>query len=159
LATTGRGGKGVLIVWAAGNEAESLDIDEWASSPWVLAAGSVDENDRHADYSDFGNALDLCAASSATILPDGVHPMLATTTNQGGFADDFGANSGSAAIVSGAAALVQSMKPSATAAEVRRAIETTCVKVSPADAQYDSSGFSARYGHGRIDAAAACAAV
>jgi serine protease len=159
LASAGRGGKGVLIVWAAGNEAESIDIDEWASSPHVLAVGSVDDTDQHAVYSDFGAALDVCAASSATILSDGVHQMLATTTNRGGFVYDFGANSGSAAIVSGAAALVQSTRGSASAADVRRAIETTCVKVNPADAQYDSSGFSARYGHGRIDVAAACAAI
>ncbi len=53
----------VLIVAAAGNK--SLEINYPAALPNVIAVGAVDRNDKHIDYSNFGQQLDVVAPGEA----------------------------------------------------------------------------------------------
>ena len=55
--TQGRGGKGCVITWAAGNGNESVDNDHYASCDKVIAVGASDDRGKRAPYSDFGNAI------------------------------------------------------------------------------------------------------
>jgi subtilisin family serine protease len=54
---TGRGGKGCVICWAAGNGNESVDNDGYASHPGVIAVGACNDRGTRSVYSDTGRAL------------------------------------------------------------------------------------------------------
>jgi subtilisin family serine protease len=53
----GRGGKGCVICWAAGNGNESVDNDGYASHPGVVAVAACNDRGRRSAYSDTGQAL------------------------------------------------------------------------------------------------------
>jgi len=59
----GRGGKGCVICWAAGNGNESVDKDMYASCPGVMAIAACNDTGKRSVYSDTGNAL-WCAFPS-----------------------------------------------------------------------------------------------
>ena len=61
--TNGRGGKGCVICWAAGNGNESVDNDGYASYPGVIAVGACNDSGVRSVYSDTGEAL-WCAFPS-----------------------------------------------------------------------------------------------
>lgn len=53
----GRGGKGCVIVFAAGNGNESVDNDEYAAHPGVIAVAACNDSSVRSVYSDTGRAL------------------------------------------------------------------------------------------------------
>jgi subtilisin family serine protease len=59
----GRGGKGCVICWAAGNGNESVDNDGYASHPGVIAVAACNDTGKRSVYSDTGKAL-WCAFPS-----------------------------------------------------------------------------------------------
>jgi subtilisin family serine protease len=64
VTTTGRGGKGCVVLFAAGNGNESADNDGYASNPKVIAVAACNDTGRRSVYSDFGNAV-WCAFPSS----------------------------------------------------------------------------------------------
>lgn len=98
--------KGVTLVAAAGNEFG----DVWfpARLDEVLAVSAVDTYDQNV-YSAYGPALDLVAPGSGSTLDD----FILTTASGGGYTFNKG-TSFSAAMVSGAAALLLSEQPHLT---------------------------------------------
>ncbi|WP_298802249.1 S8 family serine peptidase [uncultured Pseudokineococcus sp.] len=157
-----RRGKGVVVLFAAGNESEDMTTDGYAASPHVLAVAASTDADEPAWYSDFGPAVDIAAPSNGgtraiftTDRPggdgynDGSEPH-----GDDGYTATFGGTSSATPLVAGVAALVLSANPALTAAEVRDVLLSTAAKVGGAD-EYDADGHSTRFGHGRVDAAAA----
>ncbi len=72
----------------------------------------------------------------------------------GDFTYDFGGTSSATPLVAGICALILSIKPSLTSAEVKDLIRTTARKIGkPAD--YTANGHSIFYGYGCIDALSA----
>jgi subtilisin family serine protease len=61
--TAGRGGKGCVICWAAGNGNESVDNDGYAAHPGVIAVAACNDRGKRSVYSDTGRAL-WCAFPS-----------------------------------------------------------------------------------------------
>ena len=59
----GRGGRGCVITWAAGNGNESVDNDGYASYERVIAVAACNDLGTRSAYSDMGNAL-WCAFPS-----------------------------------------------------------------------------------------------
>jgi subtilisin family serine protease len=55
--TKGRGGRGCVICWAAGNGNESVDKDGYASYEGVIAVGACNDRGARSVYSDTGSAL------------------------------------------------------------------------------------------------------
>jgi hypothetical protein len=99
----------VCVVFAAGNGNEEIATDGYASHPHVIAvAASTDEN-RRAYYSDFGEAVWVCAPSSG-----GKRGIVTTDLEDGGdnplgnYSSGFGGTSSAAPLVSGVIALMQS---------------------------------------------------
>jgi hypothetical protein len=160
----GRGGKGMPVFWAAGNGAEPLDDDGYASNPDVMAIGACTEHDAAAPYSDYGAQLFACAPSSGA---PGEHAIL-TTDRRGlpgygpagpddpdsAYTDRFGGTSAAAPFAAGIAALMLSANPALSAAEVRSLLRTSAVRIGD-PAAYDAAGHSERFGFGRLDAARA----
>lgn len=67
---TGRGGKGCVIFFAAGNGNESISapatLDGYASYNRVIAVGASNDLDVRSGYSDFGPEIGICAPSDGT---------------------------------------------------------------------------------------------
>lgn len=153
----GRGGRGCVVCFAAGNGDESADLDGYANYPKVIAVAATTDQDRRAWYSDYGKAISVVAPSSG-----GRNEIWTTDVRggrgynaQGDWTGDFGGTSAACPLVAGVAALVLSVNPRLRAAEVRQVLEATADKVDPGWGRYDKRGHSRYYGYGRVNAARA----
>jgi subtilisin family serine protease len=174
--TNGRGGKGCVVCFAAGNGNESVDLDGYASYPKVIAVAACNDTSKRSVYSDFGTAV-WCAFPSSD-FGHGAHPDPITTgiwttdrrgssgynpgqSSAGGadapgdFCEDFGGTSSACPGVAGVAALVLSANANLRWNEVKDILKRSCAPIDPAGGQYDSQGHSKFYGYGRVDALAA----
>jgi subtilisin family serine protease len=154
--THGRGGKGLVIFFAAGNSNDDTVHDNYVSSPNVVAVAASTNFDVRAPYSRFGAAVSVCAPSSGGSLG------ITTTdvTGQPGYSSlnytsTFGGTSSACPLAAGIAALVLSVNPGLTWQEVRGVLEQSADKIDAANGGYDASGRSDLYGYGRVNARAA----
>lgn len=116
--TTGRSGRGCVVVFAAGNQ-NSTQVDYPAYVfPDIMTIGALDSLNSKAWFSSYGNALDVVAPGVA----------IYSSTDTGGYKDDSG-TSFSAPYVSGIAGLILSVNPYLTQKEVADIIESTAQKV------------------------------
>ncbi len=143
--------KGVLLIAAAGNSYPS-PVAWPAAYPEVMAVAATNYTDRHASYSNVGTQVALAAPggeSSNSMLstwPGGVYCRdIQAKLPQSGYCTSEG-TSMAAAVVSGAAALVMSVRPDLTADQVRQLLINTATKLNE-----DAS----RVGSGRLDMNAA----
>ena len=144
----GRGGRGCVIVWAAGNGGESVSDDEWATYERVITVAASTDADLRASYSDFGPEIDVCAPSSG-----GTNGI--TTASVGGYTSHFGGTSAAAPLVAGVVGLLLSLNPNLRPEEVRAILRSTADRIDPGNGAYDENGHSHLYGCGRVNAAAA----
>jgi len=127
----------VVLVASAGNKPEDAGITAPAFIDGVIAVGAVDKSGKKADISVSGSALDLMAPGEDVESADRDADYRAGT-----------GTSDSAAIVSGAAALLRSKYPTMSATEVVERLESTATdKGAP--------GVDNDYGHGILNIVAA----
>ena len=158
----GRGGKGCVIVWSAGNDNVDVALNGYASHPRVIAAGACNDGDERSGYSNWGDALWCVFPSSDPYDRTRVHQTIATTTPVGSFllgetyyTASFGHTSASCAGVAGLCALILSANPDLTWWGVKEVLRDCCVKIDAEGGTYDQNGHSPYYGYGRPDAAVA----
>jgi subtilisin family serine protease len=167
-ATDGRGGRGAVIVCAAGNDGVD-GVDYPAADPHAIAVGASTDRERRARYSNRSRKLWVVAPSDGgdrgifttdvAARGRGFNPGLAANGGLDGlYCNDFGGTSSATPLVAGLCALLLSLDPELKRDEVQRVLAETAVKIGPASA-YDAGGHSVQYGHGRIDAARAVARV
>jgi subtilisin-like proprotein convertase family protein len=169
----GRGGKGCVVLFAAGNGNEPVDNDGYASYAKVIAVAACNDRSKRSVYSDFGNAV-WCAFPSSDFehapfnQPAPLTSGIWTTdrTGQSGynggevtegdlaghFTNSFGGTSSACPGAAGVAALVLSVNPELTWLEVKDILKRACEKIDPQGGQYDTTGHSAKYGFGRLNA-------
>lgn len=174
-ARDGRGGLGTVICFAAGNENRDINdpsmdsINGFAIHPEVIAVAASTSMDKKANYSNYGDAISICAPSSGAggrgILTADVRSSVNTPQGRfslgysaDDFTADFGGTSSSTPLVAGICGLLLSLRPQATAQEIRRLLERTARKIGPASS-YDASGHSRIFGYGCVDAYAAVQAL
>lgn len=159
----GRGGRGAVVLAASGNDVPGRGrVTYPARLSEVIAVGSSTCRDTRASDSQYGRGLDLLAPGGHQGLVPPLSRLMLTTDISGSagmsnadYATVFG-TSAATAIASGVAALVLSVNYEFTSAEVAQIMCDTATKINPADAGYDSTtGWSERYGYGRVDAAEA----
>lgn len=170
--TRGRGGKGCVIFFAAGNGNESVDNDGYASAPFVTAVAACNDRSRRSVYSDFGQAVFCSFPSNDYVFaaegrPEPLTPGIWTTDRSGvlgynfgdtrfgdaagNFANDFGGTSSACPGAAGVAALVLSRNPNLRWDEVRDILKRSCDKIDPQGGNYQN-GRSPSYGFGRLNA-------
>ena len=151
--TQGRGGKGCVLVAAAGNESGPVIFP--ATLETVVAVSASNEYDefkttmsRDGEWwwgSNFGPEVDIAAP--------GVHNRTTDITGWGGYAvdsdyTDFNGTSSATPIVAGAAGLLLSANPDLTEAEVRAVLLDTADKVG--SLPY-TNGRNDQMGYGRLN--------
>ena len=166
LATEGRNGKGIIILFAAGNGEESIETDGFASNPNVFAIGATNAGGNRSYYSDYGPSLDFMAPSGDYnnwgSLIDGIWTIDNTGSDgynsgsssqgdkKGNYTNDFNGTSSACPLAAGITGLVLSANPNLTRDEVYQIYVKTSDKVGLTG--YNDDGFSEKYGYGRINA-------
>lgn len=151
MATNGRDGKGIIFIFASGNDGQENNSDE-SMIESVIGVGSSDEENLRAIYSDFGKGLDLVA-------PGGYNLGITTTylsqdqehSSDYMRAEDytkFQGTSASAPIVSGAIALLLEKKPFLTRTQVQKLLQTSSDKIG--NVEY-INGKNEYYGYGKLN--------
>ena len=178
LTTTGRDGKGIIILFAAGNGNESIETDGFASNPDVFGIGASNAAGKRCSYSDFGTSLDFMAPSNDVDSSGGdgwaggsyIDGIWSTDNTSGGYVpgqlagdetgkyvSEFGGTSSACPLAAGITGLVLSANPDLTKDEVYEIYKATSDKISlgavnVGENDYDTNGFSTHYGYGRINA-------
>lgn len=167
-ATEGRGGKGCVVVFAAGNDSRDIEdpagnsLDGFAIHPDVISVAASTSRDTRSSYSNFGDKIAICAPSSGAggwgILTSDVTDVVGGVHQPRGYAEgdytfEFGGTSSACPLVAGVCALVLTVAPDLTAAEVRQLLKDSARRIGP-DSDYQN-GHSRYYGYGCIDAEAA----
>jgi subtilisin family serine protease len=166
VVANGRGGKGCVVIFAAGNGNEPVDNDGYASYPKVIAVAACNDQGTRSAYSDYGKAI-WCAFPSSHGEPSltpgiwttdrsgaaGYNPGLpAMGDKEGRYTNDFGGTSSAAPGVAGVVALMLSKNPSLRWDEVRNLLKDCCDRIDPKRGKYNSSGHSRWFGYGRVNA-------
>ena len=173
LASNGRAGSGALLFFSAGNGSSH---DFWTQRPFAAHASNFGiaastDADVKADYSNWGDGVDLCAPSSGgvagittTTIP-GAGSLAGHTGGGLDYISDFGGTSSATPLTAGVAALLLSMDSTLTHDEARNVLIKTAKRIdyfnSDTDGHWrdlDGDGvneYSWWYGFGMIDAARA----
>lgn len=166
----GRGGKGVLIIFAMNNH----NINDCAganpdvsSLPGAIAVSASSDLDKKVLDAAWGPCMEVLAPSSE------LDRRSITTTDTTGaqgwnnghnpvdlkdldYTSQFGGTSASAPTVAGVFGLMLSVNGALTRDEALAMLEATADKIDPDVARYDPvTGFSQKYGYGRVNAARA----
>lgn len=160
--TNGRGGRGTIFVWAAGNggNADNAGADGYASSRYTIAVSATTNTGVRSSYSEPGSAIVVNAPSSGGSV--GIY----TTDRQGSAGyepgnctPDFGGTSSATPLVSGIVALMLQANPNLTWRDVQHILINTAERNDPTNSSWLLNGanryYSHYYGFGRVDATAA----
>lgn len=176
--TKGRGGKGCVVLFAAGNGNESVENDGYASYERIIAVAACNDRGKRSVYSDFGKAIWCSFPSSDRGHVPFQHPTPLTkgifTTDRvgtsgynpgtsgagdsrGNYTNSFGGTSSACPGAAGVAALVLSVNPELKWQDVREILKQSCDKIDPQGGNYTAEGWSRFYGYGRLNAEKAVA--
>ena len=123
---------GVLVVTSAGNSNIDARLSSPANCPNTLAVGASLRNGGRTSYSNYGPAVDIYAPGGSFWSLDGEGGIL-STVDSGHYSpksdsyERMPGTSMAAPIVSGVAALLKSVKPSATPGEIAAALRASAV--------------------------------
>ena len=169
---TGRGGKGVVFLWAGGNGLQNQDdvnMDGFANSRFAIGVGAIGNNGKQSYYSNNGAPLLISAPSSGG-------PLSIFTTDVTGFGgyndgftfgepndsnytNSFGGTSSATPLVAGIVTLILEANPELGYRDVMEILASTAVKVDPTNVGWVTNGggfqFNHSFGSGMVDAAAA----
>ena len=162
-AREGRNGKGCVILFAVGND--DLDyVNYYAAHPDVIAVAATTSKDQHADYSNRGREVTICAPSNGDwpitaaraawdegiSWETGEYRWWRDGRSRGSNYKHFGGTSSSCPLVAGICGLILSANPDLTAAEVKEILIQTADQIG-GPSEY-VNGHSLKFGHGRVNA-------
>lgn len=162
-ATTGRGGKGTVFLWAGGNgnaNGDDSNYDGWAASPYAIAVGAIGDDGESVWYGEPGANILICAPSN------GGQQSITTTDHSGAtgyssgdYTSTFGGTSSATPAVAGVVALMLQANPNLTYRDVQEILMRTATKNDPNNGGWVTNGagfdFHHQYGSGLVDADAA----
>ncbi len=160
-ATSGRGGKGSIILWAGGNGGDVGDnsnYDGYANSIYTIAIGATDSDGLRAYYSEPGSNLIVCAPSDGVLGITTVDRTGANGYNSTDYTSTFGGTSSACPTAAGIVALMLEKNPNLGWRDVQEILIRTAVP-PPASTGWVTNGagfpFNHDFGAGLIDATAA----
>lgn len=174
-ATTGRGGKGVLYFWAAGNGGadqyrDRSDYDGQANRRFVYSIAGVGDDGKRASYSEEGANVLVAAPTEGDT---GVGLTTTDITGSAGYntgnssaehtnpsySNSMSGTSGATPVAAGVGALVLQARPELSYRDVRRVLAMSARKNDATDGDWAVNGaglhVNHKYGFGVVDAAAA----
>lgn len=141
--------KGCIIVFASGNSNETFSGVLYPGNlDGVVTVGAINRNGNIQNYSSRGPEMDLVAPSGNINYTGDVRTldrMGAEGLEAGNYTNLFGGTSAACPQVSGVVALMLSVNPHLTEAQVRNILNSTAIDMGP-------SGFDNTYGYGRLNA-------
>jgi len=158
--TQGRGGKGFIYTFAAGNSREennNANYDSLTNAPETIAVAAVSWKGVFSSYSNPGSALFISAPSNG----DGKGISTTDRTGSLGYAagsctGDFGGTSSACPLVSGVIALILEANPNLGWRDVQWVLAKSARKNDPSNSDWrrNAAGFwvNHNYGFGVIDA-------
>ncbi|MBM3831873.1 MAG: hypothetical protein FJ403_01085 [Verrucomicrobia bacterium] len=172
----GRGGKGTVFVWPAGNgraRQDDANYDGYANSIYTIAVGSIDHNGKQGAYSEPGACVIVSAPSHGEIVAD--ENRIVTTDLAGelglnkssipgdlpdvDYTQTFGGSSAATALVSGVAALIVEANPALGWRDVQEILIRSAAKTDPTESDWMTNSvglcFNHKYGAGLLNADAA----
>ena len=168
-ATTGRGGRGSIFVWAGGNGRESIDNsnnDGYANSIYTIAVAALTNTGTPAYYSESGANLIVSAPSSGGTLDIMTTDLTGLSGYNNGslladnnYTNDFGGTSSACPLAAGCIALMLQANPNLGWRDVQEILIRSAVKVTPSSSGWIANGagyhFHPDYGAGLLNAGAA----
>lgn len=167
VATFGRRGLGAIILFAMNNINQDDCIGaspDISSLDDVIAVSGSSDEDRKVSYSAWGNCMEILAptfehARGGIVTTDlvGSHGYndgkFPQNLADADYTNNFGGTSAATPQVAGVLGLMLSIKADLTRNEALGILLSTTDKIDPEAAKYDQeSGFSQRYGYGRVNA-------
>ena len=132
IATDERDGKGVIVVFASGNDNQLMGNDE-STIKNVLGVGATDHKNLRTSYSNYGQYLDIVAPGGGQNYSDPSITTLDIVGSIGASNTDYNlefiGTSASAPVVAGALALVLEAKPNITRVELQELLKSTSDKI------------------------------
>lgn len=163
--TTGRGGRGTIYVFAAGNGLASHDdsnADGYANSIHVIAVSAVGESGFRSWYSEPGANILVSAPSSGGFQNDGITTTDLLGSNGASSSDystNFGGTSSASPLVAGVCALMLQANTNLGWRDVQEILVRTARRPHIGDLDWATNGagllFNHKYGAGIVDAYAA----
>lgn len=172
-AARGRGGKGMITLFAMNNIDQDDcvgDQPDISALPSVVAVSGAADTDKKVSFSAWGACMEYLAPTYEMNRPGIVTTDLVGQRgyNNGrrpgdlsdmDYTNDFGGTSAATPISAGIFGLMLSVNPELTRDEALDLVLRSADKVQPEIAAYDPvTGFSSKYGYGRINAARAVSA-
>jgi len=176
-ATQGRGGRGMVVTFASGNEFSTIAFSSpIAGLPEVIAVGASNSFDRLSVYSNIGP--ELCVVAPSNGFATGTLGITTTDVEDdaglptkgynegagtdiygwpdlanGNYTQNFGGTSSACPLTSGVVGLILGVSQGFYAEQVRRILEHTADQIDTIQGDYDPiTGHSEMYGHGRVNA-------
>ncbi|KAL5493438.1 hypothetical protein EMCRGX_G014620 [Ephydatia muelleri] len=153
-AASGRGGRGSIYVWAAGNGGEKSDscaADGYVNSIYTIPIGAASSTGEPASYDE------PCSGKMAVAFVDNPYKLLrvSTISTFGLCTDTFGGTSSATPLVSGVLALVLEANPNLTWRDIQYLIAYTANPNILSSAGWKTNGagrqFHLNFGFGAID--------
>ncbi len=158
----GRGGKGIVYVWAAGNgrqNEDNVNYDGYASSRFTIAVGATGADGTVSYYSEPGTSMLVNAPSSFTGTGTTTTTFMGAGSLGSHYTSSFGGTSSAAPLVAGIVALILEANPNLTWRDVQHILLETAEQNHVASPWWFSNGaghlYNVHYGFGRVDALAA----
>lgn len=161
---SGRGGKGSVYVFPAGNggcysqtgtgacRTENSNYDGYVNKRGIITACAVDNRGEQPFYGETGANILVCGSSS------GASVGITTTDVENDYRNNFTGTSASAPTVSGVVALMLDVNPALTWRDVQQVLVRSARQNDPTDPDWSSHfglNFNPKYGFGVVDAQAA----
>ncbi|MEZ5649736.1 MAG: S8 family serine peptidase [Burkholderiaceae bacterium] len=161
---SGRGGKGSIYVFPAGNggcysqtaggacRTENSNYDGYVNKLGIITACAVDNRGKQPFYGEIGANFLVCAPSSGSSVG------ITTTDLQDSYWDGFTGTSASTPMVSGVVALMLAVNPQLTWRDVQQVLVRSARQNDPSDPGWSTNfglHFNPKFGFGVVDAKAA----
>uniref|UniRef100_H3CS17 P/Homo B domain-containing protein n=1 Tax=Tetraodon nigroviridis TaxID=99883 RepID=H3CS17_TETNG len=152
---SGRGGKGSIFVWAAGNgglQSDHCGADGYVNSIYNIAIGAVSPTGKPAFFGEPCPGVMAVTLSGARVT----HRQVTVTSSSDGCVEHFQGTSSAAPIAAGILALVLEVNPQLTWRDVQHLIAKTAKIPNPTEPGWNinAAGYHVhhRYGFGLLDA-------